>query len=92
MEYSTPDINSTNEKLEQAMNAEMDTWNIRDPQLEKTLHLAANSVEVCLDSIRDSVFPFDHWYTAVLLQLQFRGKEKHGTLHLVPYIYNILFQ
>jgi hypothetical protein len=69
MGYSTPDIDSTNEKLEMAMSVEMNIRNICCPQLEKTLHLAASSAEVCL--LFYSYFSdfFDHWYTAVLSQL-----------------------
>jgi len=47
MDYSTPDFDNTNEKLEAAMTNEMDTRNIRCHQLEKTLHLAASFTEVC---------------------------------------------
>lgn len=46
MDYSTPDVDDTNEKLEAAMINEMDTRKIRCHQLEKTLHLAASSTEV----------------------------------------------
>ncbi|KAF9465969.1 isoprenoid synthase domain-containing protein [Collybia nuda] len=47
MDFSTPNINGTNTKLEAAMTEEMDTRNLRCYQLEKTLHLAASSTELC---------------------------------------------
>lgn len=47
MGYYTPNISGTNEKLEAAMRAEMHERQIQCPQLERTLHLAANLIEVC---------------------------------------------
>jgi hypothetical protein len=46
MGYYTPNISGTNEKLEAAMRKEMLDRNIQCPQLERTLHLAANLIEV----------------------------------------------
>jgi len=46
MGYYAPNIPGTNEKLEAVMRAEMHKHNIQCPQLERTLHLAANLVEV----------------------------------------------
>jgi hypothetical protein len=46
MGYYTPNISGTNEKLEPAMRTEMLERKIQCPQLERTLHLAANLIEV----------------------------------------------
>ncbi|KAF8236370.1 hypothetical protein L208DRAFT_1390833, partial [Tricholoma matsutake] len=46
MGYYAPDISGTNEKLEAAMRNVMLERKIKCPQLEKTLHLAANLIEV----------------------------------------------
>jgi hypothetical protein len=45
--HYTPNFSSTNKKLEAAMHAEMHERKIQCPQLERTLHLAANLIEVC---------------------------------------------
>jgi hypothetical protein len=47
MGYYPPNISGTNERLEAAMRTEMQERKIQCPQLEKTLHLAANLIEVC---------------------------------------------
>ncbi|KAF8220530.1 terpenoid synthase [Tricholoma matsutake] len=46
MGYYAPDISGTNEKLEAAMRNVMLERKIKCPQLEKTLHLAANLIEL----------------------------------------------
>ena len=50
MGYYTPNISGTNEKLEAAMRKEMHERKIQCPQLERTLGLAANLIEVLLRS------------------------------------------
>ena len=50
MGYYTPNISGTNEKLEAAMRKEMHERKIQCPQLERTLSLAANLIEVLLRS------------------------------------------
>jgi hypothetical protein len=52
MRFYTPNICPTNEALEAAMRAEMQERNIRCPQLEKTLHLAASFIELCYHECR----------------------------------------
>lgn len=47
MGHYAPNISFTNQKLEEAMRAEMHERRIECPQLVKTLHLAASLIEVC---------------------------------------------
>jgi hypothetical protein len=46
MGYYAPNISGTNIKLEAVMRSEMHERNIQCPQLERTLHLAANLIEL----------------------------------------------
>ena len=47
MGCNTLDISFTNEKLEAAMQAEIDERNIQCPHLQRTLHVASSLIEVC---------------------------------------------
>ena len=47
MGCNTLDISFTNEKLEAAMQAEIDERKIKCPHLQRTLHIASSLIEVC---------------------------------------------
>jgi hypothetical protein len=84
MGYYTPNIPGTNEKLETAMRAEMVEREIQCPQLERTLHLAANLIEVSyFFPCRYNLFLVFELHVAGISRVHVRREDTYCNVQLV---------